>query len=203
MAAAPDRKRLTLGGLDLAVEAATGAECAWQCEADPWRRSVLERHWGPLQYDDVRTMEVHDIGCDMDDDCTCGRGVAPVDMIAGGSPCQDVATNGKREGIDGSRSGLWTEFARLIRVLRPRYVFLENVRGLLARGMGRVLGDLAGLGFDAEWCCVRAETSAGALHPRARVFILAHAHQDRPRRPLGEGRGEPRGAGVGGGGVPS
>jgi DNA (cytosine-5)-methyltransferase 1 len=190
-------------GLDLAVEAVTGAECAWQCEADEWRRGVLERHWGPIQYDDVRAMELHDDGCRGGPGCFCGHGVQPVDMIAGGFPCPDVATNGKREGIDGERSGLWGEFARLVRVLRPGYVFVENVPGLLARGMGRVLGDLAELGFDAEWVSVRASEAAGALHPRLRVFILAHAHQERPRGPVGARGGQPRGAGFGGGSVPS
>jgi DNA (cytosine-5)-methyltransferase 1 len=192
-----------IGGLDLAVEAVTGAECAWQCERDEWRRGELERHWGPIQYDDVRTMELHDEGCDGGSECFCGRGVQPVDMFAGGFPCQDVATNGKREGIEGERSGLWSEYVRLVRILRPRYVFVENVPGLLARGMGRVLGDLAGLGFDAEWLCVRASGAAGALHHRRRVFILAYANQERPRGPVGARGGQPRGAGLGGGGLPS
>lgn len=168
-----------IGGLDLAVERVTGAECAWQCEFDDWRRSVLERRWGAIQYDDVRRMEAHEPECDMDEDCTCGAGVQPVDLICGGFPCQDVATNGKRKGIEGERSGLWSEYARLIRILRPRYVFVENVPGLLARGMGRVLGDLASLGFDAEWMCVRA-SDAGALHHRRRVFILAYSNENGP-----------------------
>jgi DNA (cytosine-5)-methyltransferase 1 len=190
-----------IGGLDLAIEEVTGAECAWQCERDEWRSSVLERRWGPVQYDDVETMERHDDGCVGGPECWCGRGVQPVDLVGGGFPCQDVATNGKREGIDGARSGLWAEYVRLLRILRPRYVFVENVPGLLARGMGRVLGDLASLGFDAEWLSVRASESAGALHHRLRVFLLAHTHQERPGRPVGSRRGVARGAGPGRGGV--
>lgn len=189
-------------GLDIAVHAVTGAECVWQCEADPWRRGILEKRWGACQYDDVCTMELHDAGCYMDDDCMCGHGVERVDMIAGGFPCQDVATNGKREGIEGARSGLWSEYVRLIRVLRPRFVFVENVPGLLARGMGRVLGDLAELGFDAEWCCVRASACAGALHHRRRLFLLAHAHEERPRGPVGSRRRVAPGHGSVRGGVP-
>lgn len=190
-----------IGGLDLAVESVTKAECVWQCEADDWRRDVLERHWGAIQYDDVRRMESHDIDCDMDEDCTCGAGVQPVDLICGGFPCQDVATNGKREGIEGERSGLWAEFARVVRILRPRFVFVENVPGLLARGMGRVLGDLASLGFDAEWTCLRA-SDAGALHHRRRVFILAHAHEERPRRAVGSWGRQSPGDGARGGCLP-
>lgn len=166
-----------IGGLDLAVEAVfPEAECVWQCEADPWRREILERHWGPVAYDDVREMERHDPECMLDDDCMCGHGVQRVDLICGGFPCQDVATNGRRAGIEGKRSGLWVEFARLLGVLRPRFAFVENVAGLTARGFGRVLGDLADLGFDAEWVRVRA-CDAGALHRRTRLFILAHSNQ--------------------------
>lgn len=173
-----------IGGLDRAVEMVfPGIECVWQCERDDWRRVVLERHWGACQYDDVRRMEQHDETCCMDEDCDCGAGVQPVDLICGGFPCQDVATNGKRAGIEGERSGLWSEFARLVGILRPRLVFVENVAGLTARGLGRVLGDLAGLGFDAEWSCLRAR-DAGALHGRRRIFILAYADKIGPGRPV-------------------
>jgi site-specific DNA-cytosine methylase len=97
----------------------------------------------------------------------------PVDMLAGGFPCQDVSAAGRREGINGSRSGLWSEFHRLIREIRPRYVFVENVPGLLVRGMDRVLGDLSTIGYDAEWRIVSA-ADVGAPHLRKRVWIVAY-----------------------------
>lgn len=97
-----------------------------------------------------------------------------VDLLLGGFPCQDISNAGKRLGIDGERSGLWREYARIIREVRPNYVFVENVSALLGRGLERVLGDLAESGFDAEWLCLRA-SDVGAPHRRERVFILAYA----------------------------
>ena len=96
-----------------------------------------------------------------------------VDVLCGGFPCQDLSYAGKGAGIEGSRSGLWSEYARLIGELRPRYVIVENVPALLARGFGRVLGDLAALGFDAEWDCLPA-SAFGAPHRRDRVWIVAY-----------------------------
>lgn len=97
----------------------------------------------------------------------------PIDMVAGGFPCQDVSHSGGRAGIKGEFSGLWSHFARLIRELRPRFVIVENVPGLLNRGMGDVLGDLAASGYDAEWDCIPA-AALGAPHLRARIWILAY-----------------------------
>ena len=152
-----------IGGLDLGVEAATGAKPLWQCESDPYCRAVLERHWPDTPcYNDVR---------EIDD-----QAQRP-DLICGGFPCQDVSQAGKRRGLDGERSGLWSEFARVIRILRPRVVFVENVAGLLVRGFDEVLGDLAWLGFDARWSCLRA-ADIGAPHLRRRVFLLAHSVHD-------------------------
>jgi DNA (cytosine-5)-methyltransferase 1 len=100
------------------------------------------------------------------------RGV--VDCIAGGFPCQDISLAGKGAGLEGERSGLWREYARIVAEIRPRFVFVENVAALTARGLDRVLADLAALGFDAEWLCVRA-SDVGAPHKRERIFVLAHA----------------------------
>lgn len=100
-----------------------------------------------------------------------------VDLVAGGFPCQDISNAGKRAGIEGERSGLWKQFARIIAEVQPRFVFIENVSALVARGLEVVLEDLAALGFDAEWGCFRA-SDAGAPHRRERVFILAHAASD-------------------------
>jgi DNA (cytosine-5)-methyltransferase 1 len=182
-----------IGGLDLAVEAVTGARTVWQVEADPWCRSVLARHWPDARrYDDVRTV---------------GEELERVDIIAGGFPCQDVSVAGKRAGITGGeRSGLWSEFARIVRVVRPRIVFVENVSGLLSMEFGRVLGDLAALGYAAEWGVFRA-SDAGAPHRRERVFVLAVADSERiegierhDADVLGRRSGNAEQAGMGGGG---
>jgi DNA (cytosine-5)-methyltransferase 1 len=128
--------------------------------------------------------------------------VEQVDILTGGFPCQDVSLAGTRKGIEhGTRSGLWSEFAKAIEVIRPRLVVIENVKGLLSanansdvepctwclgdepnkpalRSLGAVLGDLADLGYDAEWSGVRA-AAAGAPHNRFRVFIIAYANSSR------------------------
>jgi DNA (cytosine-5)-methyltransferase 1 len=145
-----------IGGIDLGLERA-GMRVAWQCEWDPWCQGILRRHWPDTHcYGDIRT-----IGAD-----------APrVDVLAGGFPCQPVSLAGKGLAQADER-WLWPEFARLVRVLRPRYVIAENVPGLLARGLDIVLADLAALGFDAEWTVFGAR-DVGAPHKRERVWIVA------------------------------
>jgi DNA (cytosine-5)-methyltransferase 1 len=98
-----------------------------------------------------------------------------VDVISGGFPCQDIASNGKGEGINGSRSGLWKEMARVIGEVRPKYVFVENSPMLTRRGLGTVLGDLAKMGFNAEWGVVSA-AEVGAHHKRSRIWIVANSN---------------------------
>ena len=95
-----------------------------------------------------------------------------VSLVSGGFPCQDVSTSGTRRGIGGERSGLWAHFARIVGDVRPEFVFVENVSALAIRGIDRVLGDLARLGFNAEWDCYTAR-AAGAPHIRRRLFVLA------------------------------
>ena len=148
-----------IGGFDLGLERA-GFKTSWFCEQDPFCRRVLDKHWpGVPCYADVRRI---------------GAGIVePVEVLAGGFPCQDLSVAGKGAGLDGERSGLWSEYARLIGELRPRYVIVENVPALLARGFGRVLGDLAALGYDAEWDCIPA-SAFGAPHRRDRVWIVAY-----------------------------
>lgn len=162
-----------IGGLDLGLERA-GMVCKWQVEIGDYARRVLAKHWPDVRrHDDVRTFPPSD------------PGEWAVDLICGGFPCQDISNAGKRAGIGGERSGLWSEFARIIGVVRPRFVLVENVAGLLSpirvdgRVVGpapisRILGDLAALWFDAEWHCIPA-ASLGAPHIRDRAFILAHA----------------------------
>jgi DNA (cytosine-5)-methyltransferase 1 len=96
-----------------------------------------------------------------------------VDLICGGFPCQDISVAGKGAGLAGERSGLWNDFARIIRTVRPRWVVIENVPALTARGLGTVLGDLAEIGFDAEWHCIPA-SAVGAPHRRERVWIVGN-----------------------------
>ncbi len=94
-----------------------------------------------------------------------------VDVISGGFPCQDISAAGKGAGIDGERSGMWKEMARIIREVRPKYVFVENSPMLTSRGLGTVLGDLSTLGYDAEWGVISA-ADVGANHLRERIWIL-------------------------------
>ena len=154
-----------IGGMDLGLERA-GMVCRWQVEIDPFCRKVLTKHWPEVpKYGDIREVT--------------GRELGRVDLICGGFPCQDVSHAGKREGINGARSGLWSEFRRIICILRPKFVLVENVTGLLDRGMGRVLGDLAEIRFNAEWTVLSA-CRFGAPHSRERVFILAYPEGERP-----------------------
>ncbi len=101
-----------------------------------------------------------------------------VDVVSGGFPCQDISHMGKGEGIEGKRSGLWAEMARIVGEVQPKFVFVENSPMLLVRGLHRVLGDLATLGYDARWGIILAE-NAGAPHKRKRIWILAYSDRER------------------------
>jgi len=103
------------------------------------------------------------------------RGI--VDVVSGGFPCQDISAAGKGAGIDGEASGMWREMARIIYEVQPRFVFVENSPMLTSRGLGRVLGDLASMGFDARWGVLGA-ADVGAPHQRDRIWIVAHAHSN-------------------------
>lgn len=150
-----------IGGLELGLEWAGLGPVLWQVERDPYCQRVLAKHWPNAErFDDVRT-----VGASV---------LRPVDVICGGFPCQDISFAGAGAGIAGARSGLWFEYARIVRELRPRFVVVENVAALLSRGMGEVLGSLASLGYDARWDCISA-ASVGAPHLRERIFIVAHA----------------------------
>jgi DNA (cytosine-5)-methyltransferase 1 len=154
-----------IGGLELGLERAGLGPVVWQVEKDEYCRAVLAKHWP----DATRYEDVKDVG---------RANLVPVDVICGGFPCQDISVAGKGAGLDGARSGLWSEFARIVREVRPRYVIVENAAALLARGLGRVLGDLATSGYGAEWDCVPA-ASVGAPHERDRLFIVAYAEHGR------------------------
>jgi DNA (cytosine-5)-methyltransferase 1 len=171
------------GGLDLAVMNVTGAEVAWHCEWEDAPSTILDKHFpGVPNYKDVSKVDFTQ--------------VEPVDILTGGFPCQDLSLAGKRAGLkEGTRSGLWNEFARAIEELQPRLVVIENVRGILSatahsdvehcpwcmgdessepalRALGAVAGSLADIGYDCKWTGIRA-SDAGAPHNRFRVFIVA------------------------------
>ena len=170
------------GGLDLAVEQALGVTCAWHCETDPACARVLATHWPDTpNLGDITTVDWWH--------------VPPVDVLCGGSPCQDMSMAGARAGIEGDRSGLWAHMATATAVLRPALVIWENVDGARRRtgelgpstgrvgksanrpgqpGIARVCGDLASLGYDARWVTVAA-SAVGAPHRRERVFLVAAA----------------------------
>jgi len=149
-----------IGGFDLGFERA-GMVCKWQVEINDYATKVLAKHWPSVD----RQRDIKQ----------CGRhNLERVDVICGGFPCQDISYAGRGAGLDGERSRLFFEALRVVCELRPRAVVLENVAGLLTRGLDRVLGSLAEIGYDAEWHCIPA-AAVGAPHIRDRVFVLADA----------------------------
>ena len=162
-----------IGGFSLGLERSGGFKTVAFCEIEPFCRRVLAKHWPEVPcYDDIRLLTAERLAAD---------GIA-VDAICGGFPCQDISHAGRGAGLNGDRSGLWFEYARLIGELRPRYVIVENVAALLVRGLERVLGSLAEIGYDAEWHCIPA-SAVGAPHIRDRIWIVAqpqHTDADIP-----------------------
>lgn len=172
------------GGLGMAVEEVFGAESAWFSEFDAAPSKILAHHWPDVpNYGDMTTID--------------WANIEHVDIISGGTPCQDLSAAGSRRGMtEGTRSNLWVNMREAIAVLRPEWVVWENVRGAYSaeassdlefcpgcmgdatdrgtvlRALGRVLGDLSDLGYDAEWRGLRA-ADVGACHARYRVFVLA------------------------------
>lgn len=150
-----------IGGLELGLERAGLGPVVWQVEIDPFCRNVLAAHWPNAQrFEDVKTVGAHNL--------------PRVDIICGGFPCQDVSLAGKGAGLkEGTRTGLWFEFARIVRELKPAFVVAENVPGLIRRGLDIVVTDLADAGYTVEATRIRAE-DFGAPHRRERLFIVAH-----------------------------
>lgn len=186
------------GGLEEGVRSVLGGEVAWHSEIDPGARKILEhRYPGVPNLGDMTAVD--------------WASVEPVDVLTGGTPCQDLSAAGKRAGMtQGTRSNLWVAMREAIAQLRPSLVVWENVRGAysacadselgscpgcldgreshrpLLRAVGRVLGDLSSLGFDAEWTGIRA-ADVGAPHGRFRIFLVAWPAADADR--LGHERG--------------
>lgn len=150
------------GGIDLGLERA-GMRCVAQVEIDDYATRVLAKHWPTVpRFKDVRGVGAHNL--------------PSADVIAGGFPCQPHSLAGARRASADERD-LWGEYARIIGEIKPRWVMAENVPGLLSsddgRFFGNVLRDLAQLGYDAEWHCLRA-ADFGAPHQRERIFIIAY-----------------------------
>ena len=159
-----------IGGFDLGFERA-GLSCAWQCEIDRAASSILARHWGNLfNYHDVKKIS------------RSGSAAAGVDVLCGGFPCQDLSVAGRRAGLAGARSGLWWQFRRIARRLRPQFVVIENVPGLLSSNEGRdfavLLRGLVKLGYGLAWRVLDSQYDRVAQR-RRRVFIVGS---------LGDGR---------------
>jgi len=166
-----------IGGLDLGLERA-GMRVIWQSEVDPYACRVLAKHWPDVpNLGDVTTID--------------WSTVERPDVICGGYPCQPFSYAGARRGEHDHRH-LWPYMLRALRYLRPRYALLENVTGHLSLGFGRVLGDLAEIGFDAEWSVVSA-CAMGAPHARERVLVVAYpcAIGRERRRSHGPAHGSP------------
>jgi DNA (cytosine-5)-methyltransferase 1 len=140
--------------------------CAVEWESYPASVLCARQNDGLLEtfpiWDDVQTFDGHP-----------WRGI--VDVVSGGFPCTDISSAGKGAGIDGEASGMWREMARIIHEVRPRFVFVENSPMLTSRGLGRVLGDLAAMGFDARWGVLGAK-DVGAKHQRDRIWIVATSY---------------------------
>jgi DNA (cytosine-5)-methyltransferase 1 len=152
-----------IGGIDLGLDRA-GFDCRWQVEYDPFCQQILSKHWPNVpKYPDITTLDPTNL--------------EHVDLIAGGFPCQDISNaSHTATGLAGERSGLWWKMLQTIRMVRPKYVLVENVAAILKRGVDQVLGSLAEAGYDTEWDCLPA-SQFGAPHIRNRWFALAYTNQ--------------------------
>lgn len=180
-----------IGGFSIGLEKA-GMKTITFCEIEEYPSKILKKHWPGIPIArDVRLLSYRE-GILYEGDEPIYRGT--IDVICGGFPCQDLSVAGKQAGIEAERSGLWSEFARLISEIRPRFAIVENVTALLSgpsgrpgRWFGRVLGDLAEIGFDAEWHCIPA-SELGAHHHRDRVWIMAYPNRSHLARDRMSGR---------------
>lgn len=160
------------GGLDLAVEAHFNAETIWCAEFDKYASQVIEKRFNIPNHGDIKSINWEEL--------------EPVDILTAGYPCQPFSHAGERKGTNDPRH-IWPDIAKAIRILKPRWIILENVRGHLTLGFGEVLAQLTSMGYDVKWGIVRA-SDAGAPHKRERLFIIANANSDarsKSRRTIG------------------
>ena len=158
-----------IGGFSYAAERIVGGfETVAFVEREPYCQQILSKHWPSVPiYDDITTFNPQPYSAD---------------VVCGGFPCQDISTAGKQAGIkEGTRSGLFYELMRVIRLVRPRYVVLENVSAIISNGFDTVLGELAEAGFDAEWACIPA-SAVGACHQRDRWWLVAYPTGQRRKK---------------------
>ena len=151
-----------IGGFSLAAQWVWGddLEIVSFCEIDLFCQQVLKKNWPMVRcHDNIKNFD--------------GSRYEEIDIITGGFPCQDISTAGSCNGIDGERSGLWSEMFRVVGEVRPRYALIENSPNLVNLGLERILSDLASIGYDAEWGCISA-CSVGAYHRRKRIWIVAY-----------------------------
>lgn len=167
------------GGLDMAAIAVLGGRLTWCADNNRHVSSLLAaRYPGIPNLGDVTALD--------------WSGVEPVDIICAGFPCQDISNAGPRTGIKrGTRSGIWINIVAGIRQLAPKIVIVENVAALRRRGLDRVLGDLASLGYDAVWTSLRAG-DVGAPHRRERVFVFAYRPEAQDLLTVADARGQRR-----------
>lgn len=150
-----------IGGFELGLERAIpGSKTVWQCEQDAFCQKILAKHWpDAIIYDDVRTIN---------------NQVEPIDILCGGFPCQDISIAGEQRGIhEGKKSSLWWEMHRIIGILEPRIIVLENVAAITSVGGTDVIGSLAQIGYDCQWSIISA-AQCGAPHRRNRWFAVAY-----------------------------
>ena len=164
-----------IGGFELGLERTGSFKTIWQCENDAYAGAVLKKHWPAIpNLGDITKVDWQD--------------VERPDLICGGFPCQDISNAGKKAGIkEGNRSGLWFEFHKALRSLRPEYALVENVAAIANEGLDIVLSGLAEIGYDAEWFVIRA-SDVGAPHKRERLFIVAYRNKQR----IGRRQPQPR-----------
>jgi len=157
-----------IGGFNRGADV-VGIKTIWDCEILPYPRAILKQHFTESrQYIDIKELLNPEY----------------VDIISGGFPCQDISIakvtgggiiNGQAQGIDGEKSGLWSEMYRICRIVRPKYIIIENSPMLTVRGLERILCDLSKIGYDAEWQCLSG-TTFGIQQGRERIYIIAYPH---------------------------
>jgi DNA (cytosine-5)-methyltransferase 1 len=154
-----------IGGFSLAAQWLGGIQTVQFVERDKFCHRILSKHW--------LSVPIHD------DICTYQPEPGSADIVCGGFPCQDISTAGKQAGIKkGTRSGLFYELMRVVRMVVPRYIVLENVAAITSNGLDVVLGTLAEAGYDAEWACIPA-SAVGACHRRDRWWCVAYPNHQR------------------------